>query len=256
MTDHSSSADVINSAFQDPVPRMPDSTDPVVTLLRGFNGDKTAIVREMTGADEEFLAAMETKSSLLYPEYVSALLKRTVVSIGDIEIKKSPDVIDELIIGDRDLLFLGVVKATYGKVKIFKITCPFCNQDSDISVNIEEDFELQGSEEAASKDIEVTLRNGKSYTFRLPTGADAKIVVKRGKTIAEQNTLMISRCVTSPVTQPMQWAKDLSIADRSTIVSAILDVKIGPKIGEVNDPCPVCSEMISVPLDWVSLLFG
>lgn len=256
MSNYSSTAETINTALQDPVPFIGEAPDTSVRLLRGFSGNKDATVREMTGADEEFLATLEAKSSMSYPEYVSSLLKRTVVSIGDVEVKKSPDIIDELIVGDRDILFLAVVKATYGKVRTYHLTCPHCKQDTDLSIDIDEDFAVEGTEEDAAKEISVTLRNGKVVNFRHPNGADSKIIGKRAKNVAEQNTLMISRCLMLDVPNKDEWARNLNIGDRTKIIDAILAVKIGPKAGEVNDPCPSCGEQIILPLDWVSLLFG
>lgn len=257
MSDHSSTADAINTALQDPVPSMENAPDTGVKLLKGYDGYKDATVREMTGADEEYLSSLETRSTLAYPEYVSALLKRTVVSIGTQEVSKFPHIIDELIIGDRDILFLAVVKATYGVVRTYHITCPHCKEDTDLSVNVDEDFPIIGSEEDADADVEVSLRDGKVYRFRHPNGSDSREINRKAKTSAEQNTMMIARCVlNSPVRDTSNWARSLSVGDRSKIVDAILSKKIGPKVGEVNDPCPSCGEQIILPLDWVSLLFG
>lgn len=257
MSDYSSTAEAINTALEDPVPYMAKSPDTSVKLLRGFEGYKDAVVREMTGADEEHLSAMEARSTLAYPEYVSALLKRTVTSIGTYDISKMPHIIDELIIGDRDLLFLAVVKATYGKIRTYHIACPHCKEDTDLSVDVDEDFPVLGSEADADADIEVILRDGKTYTFRHPNGSDSREINRKAKTSAEQNTMMISRCVVNgPAGNAAGWARSLSISDRNKIVDAILEKKIGPKVGEVNDPCPSCGEQIVLPLDWVSLLFG
>ena len=53
-----------------------------------------------------------------------------------------------------------------------------------------------------------------------------------------------------------KWAKALSLADRRTIVKAVLGDQPGPRLEEVNAPCAYCSKEISMVLDWVSLLFG
>lgn len=256
MTDYSATAESINTALQDPVPAMEQGPDTGVTLCKGYLGNKDAVVREMTGADEEFLSSIEVRSSMAYPEYVSALLKRTVVSIGDNEISKTPSIIDELTIGDRDLLFLAVVRATYGKIRTYHLTCPHCKEDTDLSVNLDEDFPIQGNPEDAEKDIEVTLRNGTVAKFRHPNGADSREINRKAKTSAEQNTMMIANCLLDRVPNSTIWARNLSVGDRNKIVDAILDKKVGPKVGEVNDPCPSCGEQIILPLDWVSLLFG
>lgn len=257
MTDFSASADLINAASQDPIPKLAAPPDTHVSLLHGFDGeDKDAVVRELTGADEEFLAGLEAKTGLTYPEYLSALLKRAVVSIGSWDIKKFPDLVDELIIADRDILFLAIIKATYGQEKKFRITCPHCKEVGDISIDIDEHFKHEGSYEEAIASLTVTLRDGSEITLRIPTGADTRYVTKRGKTVPEQNTLMIARCADIEVADKEEWARSLNIGDRNALRDALLNVKIGPKAGEVNDPCPYCGEIISLPLDWVSLLFG
>ena len=125
-------ADSINSALQEDVPEMKAAPNTVVELIRGiFNDeleswDTTAVVRELNGFDEEALASLDNRT-LVYAEYMSALLKRAVVSIGSVMIANNPSVIDNLIIGDRDLLFLGVVEATYGKTRedvFVGLVCP------------------------------------------------------------------------------------------------------------------------------------
>lgn len=259
MTDITTVASNINDAIQDPVPQISPPPNNTVELLLGLNGDRTAVVREMTGADEEFLAALEIKNSFSYAEYISALLKRTVVSIGDAEVKKFPDMVDSLIVGDRDILFIAVIKATYGNTRTFKTRCGSCGELSDVGVNLDEEFEIQGTSEDAEKKIIVSLKDGNEITLNLPTGGDSKYVTKKGKTTAEQNTLMIARCANISnmnADQKEHWARNLNLSDRNKLVAALLDIKLGPKVGEVNDPCPYCGEMINITLDWVSLLFG
>lgn len=258
MTDASSVADTINSALQDPIPRIIEAPNTSTELLLGLNGEKLATVREMTGSDEEYLSSLEAKGALSYAEYMSYLLKKTVVSIGDIEVKNNPEIIDQLIIGDRDILFLAVVKATYGKTRTFNIKCGECRGDVDINVDLDEDFSVEGTPEDAAKKISVELKNGEIVTFRLPNGGDSRYVAKKGKTSAESNTLMMARCAELPMDagSKERWARDLNIGDRTKIVNALLGVKIGPKPAEVNDPCPHCGETISMVIDWVGLLFG
>jgi hypothetical protein len=136
-------ADAINSAIQDDIPEMKPAPNTVVELIRGvFNDeleswDTTAIVRELNGFDEEALASLDNRS-LVYAEYMSTLLKRAVVSIGSITIANHPSVIDNLIIGDRDLLFLGVVEATYGKNREYQVTCNACSASNDVIVSMDE----------------------------------------------------------------------------------------------------------------------
>lgn len=250
----------IDHLVQDPPPEMGSPPDTTVELIYGLPGiggrQKIAVVREMTGEDEEHMASLGERTELSYAEYLSQLLRRVVISIGDVDIQKNPSALDSLIVGDRDLLFLGMIKATYGAVREFSVTCRACNQDNTLLINIDKDFPVEGDVSLVERPTEVKLRNGKTMAIRIPTSEDSRVVGKRGKTVAEQNTLMLARCVSSDAPDPESWARTLGVADRKILIDALLALKVGPKVEEVNDPCAHCGETISVVLDWVSLLFG
>jgi hypothetical protein len=241
-------------------PTMPKSPNTGVELIRGIKIGSdwvtNAIVREMTGEDEEFLSSMEARTTSNYGEYVLALLKRVVVSIGDISIKQTPVVLNELIIGDRDLLFLAVIRATYGETREFKVLCPHCNQSNDLLIDLNSDFPIEGDQESVRKQIKVILRDGSTLNLNHPNSDDSAKIGRSGKNTAQQNTMMIARCAQIDVTNKEQWARNLSIADRSTIISAVFNAKVGPSPREVNAPCGHCNEEITLMFDWVSLLFG
>jgi len=253
--------DALNDALAEEVPEIKPAPDTVVELIRGvFNTeldswDTTAVVRELNGFDEEALASLDNKN-LVYSEYMSTLLKRAVVSIGSVSIEENPSVIDNLIVGDRDLLFLGIIIATYGSTREYQVICNSCQASNDIVVPIT-DFERKNEHIDVYKPLVGTLANGKTVSFRLPTGADSQYVAKKAKNTAEQNTLMLARCVSSEdVKNAENWAKSLGIKDRANLVKILLDSQPGPQIGEVNAQCATCNEQIIFVLDWASLLFG
>jgi hypothetical protein len=254
-------ADAINSAIQDDIPEMKPAPNTVVELIRGvFNDeleswDTTAIVRELNGFDEEALASLDNRS-LVYAEYMSTLLKRAVVSIGSIAIANHPSVIDNLIIGDRDLLFLGVIEATYGKNREYQVTCGACNASNDVIVSMDE-FENKKTDLDVHQPLVGNLSDGSKIELRLPTGGDSQFVAKKAKSTAEQNTIMIARCVTSKhIKNAENWAKGLGLKDRANLVKLLLDNQPGPVVGEVNAQCATCNEPMVLALDWASLLFG
>lgn len=252
-------ADALNSALEEPVPQITPAPDTLVELIRGvYNKDldtweTRAIVRELNGYDEEALSSHDN-SSTVYAEYMSFLLRRAVVSIGSIEVKNNPNIIDELIIGDRDKLFLGIIKATYGPNREYQIVCNSCGGSNDLLVGIDE-FPTKESSYDVREPIKIALKNGKEYQFRLPNGADSKAVSTKAKTTPEQNSIMLSRCVIG-VDNAAEWAKSLNMADRSEIIDTLLAAQPGPQIGEVKAPCAHCGEPMIVLMDWASLLFG
>ena len=150
MSDNLSSlAQSANTAIADPAPFIdyPPATD--VQLLRGlFNEESgewetTAIVRELTGEDEEALATFDSKEDITYGEYLVHLLQRAVVSIGSQEVNKNKDIIDKLLIGDRDVLFLAIVRATYGKGREVQLGCGNCGGSNDVVIDLDEDFKME-----------------------------------------------------------------------------------------------------------------
>ena len=259
-------ADEVNEAIQDPPPEVGEAAPTTVSLLRGVvdpetgEWQNTAIVREMTGEDEEELARLNTNDDLTYAAYTSALLRRAVISIGSYTISSDPSVLDNLIIGDRDLLFLGVVKATYGNKRDFTVVCNKCHSSNDVRVNLDKDFPVTKPKGSIKKARTVTLSSGIKVKIKYLTGKDAQSIASAGDNLAEQNTAIVSHSVVWDDDRSdavkTQWSRSLSIADRKLLIDTVLGDQPGPTLGEVEAPCAHCDETITMLLDWASLLFG
>lgn len=263
--DMASESSALSEALSDPLPEMTVAPNTVVQLFKGiYNQDTslwetTAIVRELTGEDEEAIAGLDVK--LIYPEYMSFLLKRAVVSVGPIKISEHPDAIDNLIIGDRDALFIGIVNATYGNIRNYQMTCRSCGESNDVTVDTN-DFKNREVDHDPKELIKVKLKEGSTVSLRIPTGADSIYASKKAKTAPEQNTYLIEKCVVWEQSEihapanPLLWAKKLNMADRTKLISALTTNQPGPEVEEVNAHCAHCEEPFTMYLDWVSLLFG
>lgn len=261
-----SEASELNNAIKDPVPELRKSESLIISLQRGLIDPTSGIwqteaeVREMTGEDEEYMSGIEAKGSISYSDYMVSLLKKTVIRVGSISVTNNPATLDNLSIGDRNILFLGVIRATYGRSKEFQVTCQECSKDNDVLVDLEEDFPVQEPDTDLRSPLEIKLRNGSTVKLRVPTTGDSALISKKSQTASEQNTLMITRCsVWDEGAQPSnieKWAKSLNMADRNKIVKAILDIKAGPKIEEVKVPCAHCSQEMIIRIDWISLLLS
>ena len=260
-------AKTLDSMFTDPAPEIGQPVSVLVDLHQGIQDPETlewhaiAEVRELTGADEEYLASLETKPTTTYVDYMSAMLKRTVVNIGGISVSARPDVIEQLIVGDRETLFLAIVKCTYGYEREYEVTCPKCEGKNDVVINLDEDFPMQFPDIDLHEHIKVKLKGGQEVSLRLPNGGDSSYVAKHATTVAAQNTLMLARCLIPSTTvlrgkTPEEWAKSLNVADRSKLIKAILSIKVGPNIGEVNVQCSHCGTNMPLNMTWMSLLFG
>ena len=259
-------AQAVNDAILDPVPEIHKAESPIITLQRGIVDPATgtwysdAEVREMTGADEEYMAGIEAKSNFTYSDYMSTLLKRVTIRIGSMSIADNPSIIDNLSIGDRDILFLGLIRATYGSSKEFQASCASCNKDNDVVMNLDEDFPIQEPSVNLRDPIKVKIKDGRVIKLRVPTGGDSAAVGKKVQSSSAQNTLMIARCAVwdegDAPADPESWAKSLNIADRNKLVKALLSVTAGPKLEAVNVPCAHCGEEMTIAIDWISLLLS
>ena len=259
-------ADDVNEAIHDDPPEVGEAAPTIVSLLRGVidpaSGEwqQTATVREMTGEDEEELARLSNIDDLSYSDYTSALLRRSVVSIGTQTVKDHPDTLDNLIIGDRDLLFLGVVKATYGNVRDFTVNCGSCKKANDVQVNLDDDFPITPAKSSLTEPRVITFKDGTEVKVKYLTGKDAQIIAEASGSTAEQNTAIVARSVVWDDDRSekvkYQWSKSLSLADRKLVIDTVLEDQPGPTLEEVEAPCGHCDEKITMLLDWASLLFG
>jgi len=265
--DDTSTADAINTAIEDPVPSMGNAPDTLVELMRGIHdsdADKwhtLAEIRELNGEDEEYLASLENKKGLLYAEYMNALLARAIVRIGslDVEGTRGEKIVSKLMLADRDLVYLHIVKATYGNEREIKVACSKCGTTNDVVLELDKDFPITYPEFNIKEGIEVDTSNG-TVRLRLPNAEDSVEVNKIAKTDAEVNTAMLSRCTIWPKGEapdnPLKWARGLSMKDRKKLVDTLLGIEIGPKMKEVNTQCASCDEEMPLLLDWVSLLLS
>jgi len=261
-------ADTINDAIEDPVPFMGDTPDTTVELIRGIydaDADKwhtLAEVRELTGEDEEYLSSVEKKKGLLYAEYMNALLARAVVRIGTLDVTdgaRGETIVSKLMMADRDILYLHIIKCTYGNERLIKVICSECNTSNDVTLELDKDFPVTYPDFDIKKGVEVQTSKG-PVLLRLPNAEDSIEVNKIAKTDPEVNTAILARCsIWSKDNEPasrMGWARGLGLADRKKLVDAILRTEVGPKLGEVNTQCASCGADMPLLLDWVSLLFG
>ena len=260
-------AEEINTALEDPVPSMGDAPITTVELIRGlYDADQDvwhtdAEVRELNGEDEEYLASIESKKDLIYAEYITHVLSRAVTRIGSVTLtpKTAPTAVSKLIMGDRDTLFLGIVKATYGDTRDIQMMCGSCGASNDVELDLDEDFPMQKPSFDVKKGLKVETSKG-TISLRLPNSEDIVMGQKETKTDAEFNTYVLSRCAVwtknKAPSNPLEWARKLNIGDRKKLVNALLDIEIGPKMGEVNTQCASCGEDMPILLDWVSLLFS
>lgn len=229
------------------VRRPPDTeVELLVGLVNQLEGttEKRAVVRELTGVDEEALAAPALTRSI--PKYLNAVAVRGTETIG--EVKATDDVIAGLLIGDREMLLIGIRRATYGDDLELITHCPHCKTTDEDFVYSLADVPTRGLDrvEDAIYGFTLDLPSGKTAQVTLPRAADQDaLLTATDKNAGELNTLMLSRCVQRIDDQPVMGegqVKSLSIRDRDFIMKAINDRTPGPRLGEAKRTCGACEK--------------
>jgi hypothetical protein len=256
---------VIKDAVAGEQPLMGDAPDVHVTLFRGVLGSSgyltEATVRELNGADEEGIARMMGGSAPA--AYLNAVLAYGTSTVGLYELEKLGvqerlHIIDGLLVGEKEYLFLNILRVTYGDKRTVGVRCPNCQAINDVTFSLTEDVPVRKLEDDAPT-YEYTCRNGDNITYRLVTGADqAEALRKPNTTEPEANTILLSRVVSAvngrPLVDPQHFARDLGAFDRRELLEALRSKQPGPYFEEVKLPCASCgAESLFTPT-WADLL--
>jgi hypothetical protein len=245
------------------VPLIQSSLDGNVELPRGIhhNGvwQRKAFVRELTGVDEEALARVRE----VFDMYDTVLSLGTV-RIGELDLSSLPLVerqghLQQLLLGERDQLYVAIIQATYGDRKTVRYTCQneTCGEEQDLILTLSEDFKPKVIEDIDRTDFEYRTSKGDVVRYRPAIGSDQYEVLKRrNATMAEQNSIMLSRCIREVngalVIDPLQYARELSMPDRYELLQLLVDRQ--PNIDmTVTIECVACREEQIIPLGWGDL---
>jgi hypothetical protein len=241
------------------VPMIDTAPDCLVELLRGLphNGhdQKRAEVRELNGNDEEHLARFKKQG-----EIFDAVIALGTVRIGDIDLAglsmtERQGYLRQLLIGERDVLFLNIARVTYGDERRFPVTCTACNRSMDLGVSISEDFKPKVVNDVDERSFQYTTTKGDRLEVRLATGADQmEIFRKDGLTMAEMNTLLLSACILtangSMIVDPPSFAKNMPMRDRQGVIDALIDRQPSVDL-TIKFPCHSCQEEQQVNFGWL-----
>lgn len=225
--------------------------DTTVTLPGGFITSAgevitTAEVRELTGKDEE---AISRATSI--GKAILTVLQRGTVKIGDVN--ATEDVLDKLLSGDRDMLILGIFKATFGNTTEVPAYCASCNDTKVVEVDLNEDIKIKVLTDPVNDRVFTVRGKNQDLTVQLPTGTTQKeLILNSDKTAAELNTLLLENTVVkigeSPVLSKIQ-VQNLGLVDRRTVIEEINKRVSGPVFDDITVTCPDCDSEVSVPIN-------
>lgn len=207
---------------------------------------RTAEVRELTGRDEEAIAKATT-----FPKAMVTILSRGTVKIGDQP--SSDSLLDGILSADRDAIMLGIYRATFGDSAEIPSYCSGCKDYKTVEVNLLEDIKTKILVDPL-EDREFTVKGRKSeYTVRLPEGrAQREIATSPDKTLAELDTILLEYClhrIDGKQVFNKAQVQNIGLADRRTILEAIIDRNPGPQFENIKVSCPDCNGEVVVPIN-------
>lgn len=244
-------------------PPIQESVDPMLDLPRGIlhNGSwqRRVLVRELNGMDEETLSRVRDIT-----EIYDTVLALGVVRIGELDLGSLPLVermgfLGQLLLGERDQLYLAIIKATYGDRKTLRYKCQTegCGEQQDLILTLSEDFVPHHVDDVERTEFEYLSSKGHVIVYRPAIGSDqAEALKKRNATTAESNSIILSRCIKTIngqiLVDPLLEARKLSMVDRNAMLNLLLERQPGYDM-TVTINCVACREEQVIPLGWGDL---
>lgn len=198
----------------------------------------TAHIRELNGYDEEVFAASKTLGAALIK-----MLSRAVTDIGGLEV--TPQIVEELSLGDRMELLLGIRVATWGEYVDIQYVCSACNETVDESLSVYSDIPRKlVADKVKDRQFTLDLKAGTGL-FQYPNGAfHDKVLTGKFNNSAELATELIHNTLLTlnenPITS-LDTVRKMTTRDRLKIVERFSEFSPGPDIDRVPVTCPNCS---------------
>jgi len=205
-----------------------------------------AEVRELNGRDEEAISKSTNVGKIL-----NTILTRGVIRVG--EEPATEELLDQMYIGDREALLLGIYRATFGRTANIATFCSGCKEYKSIQVDVDEDIKTKKLNDPIA-DRKFTVTTAKhEYTLVLPSGKVQKeLTLNADKTIAELTTLLLEGTVVEIDGRRVLGKgqiQDIGIVDRRAIAEELDKRSFGPILNEVKATCPECGGEVVAPLN-------
>ena len=211
-------------------------------------------LRELTGADEEALARFNDTADFFDGVLVYGTARIGSVQLTDLSFPERQSILAELLIGEREQLFINIARVTYGNEKDIEHVCPSCGNQAETTVLISEDIKMPVMENPYTITHTMVTSKGNTLTYRLATGSDQmELLKKKGVSAAEQTSFMISQCVIKendkPVIDPMGMARGLSMGDRRKLMDHLVEDQPSPDMN-LTMPCTNCNFELTLLISW------
>lgn len=194
---------------------------------------REATVRELTGKDEEAVSRAESVGKALL-----TILSRGTVSIGTEP--ATEELLDSLLVADRETLLLGIYKATFGS--IIELTAWFSGEAKLVEVDLDEEIPIKKLDDPiADREFVVSHRN-REFLVTLPTGIVQKDMLRNSdKTVSELGTMLLENTVIQidgDRVYRKEQVRDLGLSYRAKITAELSSRNPGPQFApiKVTDP--------------------
>jgi hypothetical protein len=203
-------------------------------------------VREMTGEDEETLAARNMPTT----KKINKILVHCTESIGPYSGQALNTIIPDLTQGDRIFLLMAIRRASLGDEMPFQTTCPSCKEEARFVLDLG-DLETKKMANPGLRSYDVVLPKTK-YKIRMKvlTGRGEEVISRaatKGKDLI--STAILARIESindKPIT--IDDLKALPLIDRNFLRGA-WEEREGGVDTEIQIDCPSCATAYETELD-------
>jgi hypothetical protein len=200
-----------------------------------------AELRPLTGREEEWLTQHAGMASA---HLATKLLSACFVRLEEEPV--NPEIIDKLLVGDRDYLILQLRRMTLGDRFAAVFSCPACKRAMDVEflaqdISIEPRLQNTVAYTWASDDAQRVVR------YRLPNGADQEAVadLRAGDAVEA----LLARCLIDDDGTPLSNEERVAVIAEMDARAPQIDLEL-----ELN--CPECGHSFTTPFDCTSFFFS
>lgn len=238
-------------------PEITAPENPIVELPRGIFHEGAwhakCELHELTGEDEERFTRFKDQEL-----FVNILIGGTS-RIGSIDLDAMPhgeqeEVIQSLLVGEQMILFVNIVRVTFGNEREFNWRCLSCSSKNITTLVISEDFPVTVPE-GITEPHEFVDSKGHTISF-IPLSGVHLAEIKQNMSTGAVNTKLLERLITEidgevPFSTQL-FAKAMGMKDRRDLLAAIDAAQ--PEIDmDLSIACPVCGEEQTSALSWGDL---
>jgi hypothetical protein len=173
------------------------------------------------------------------------------VSIGGK--KATEELLDTMLVGDRDALLLGIFKASFGSEAELPGWCGGCQETKDVTIDVDADIKSKILVDPVGDRTFVVKNKGHEFKVTLPTGITSKeLAAKPELNYAESLSVLLKNTVLEIDGRPVfseSQVQNLSITDRRVISEQLAERNPGPQLTTLEAPCPKCGGEVVIPIN-------